>query len=639
VARFLRISFYDPCMADDLHKYVGLSTMFTRLVISFSLLLFYIGALPAHASLVTRYVNKDTGFDVGNCANPWSPCQTIQYAINQAANGDIIKVAAGTYTRDAAHDLCAIYLGYPAVVCIINKDLTLIGGYPSGNWSFSNPAAHPTIIDGQWQHRGVWVQDTVPSDPPAGVTMDGFTVRRGFAQGQPSGSDFDTFAFGGGLLADFSRVTLRNMRFESNIAAGGGESNSYGGSAAGAAVAIRKSAGTVLLERIVFTGNWSKAGSGTVRGGYAMGAGLFLLRTTTVASMLELYNNSSDAGDTTGSGMLNGETADAFGAITVMGYADVSLWNVIARHNRVTGGDASVHAGGGFGGAIMAEGFPTTDADGDGQLESVTLRISGCELTDNLSEGGVGAHGGYGAGGAISTIHSTVIVSRCKVLRNTAKGGNGSNLQGPAGGGGVHFHNINFGTPTVYMDNSLIAHNAARAGTGGIVGGGGGGVWLQGITASLVHNTIANNCLNPPLLGSAIAVLSYGVQSGPKPAYIHYNIIANHTQACDPNSGALFMHDNTTAHLNRNLFFNNFRNTFILNSGVIHGFSSSVFANPRFIGGAQPEHAFRITAASGAINQGYGSSATNDIEGRPRVGTPDLGAYECCSAFLPVTRR
>jgi hypothetical protein len=337
--------------------------------------------------------------------------------------------------------------------------------------------------------------------------------------------------------------------------------------------------------------------------------------------------------------MLNGETADAFGAITVMGYADVSLWNVIARHNRVTGGDASVHAGGGFGGAIMAEGFPNTDADGDGQLESVTLRISGCELTDNLSEGGVGAHGGYGAGGAISTIHSTVIVSRCKVLRNTAKGGNGSNLQGPAGGGGVHFHNINSGTPTVYMDHSLIAHNAARAGMGGIVGGGGGGVWLQGITASLVHNTIANNCLNFPLLGSAIAVLSYGVQSGPKPAYIHYNIIANHTQACDPNSGALFVHDNTTAHLNRNLFFNNFRNTFILNSGVIHGFSSSVFANPRFIGGAQPEHAFRITAASGAINQGYGSSATNDIEGRPRVGTPDLGAYECCSAFLPVTRR
>ena len=617
--------------------------MFTRVVIAVSLLLLYISALPTtrvQGSTSIRYVDVNIGSDWGNCTNPSTPCQTIQYAINQATHGDTVRVAAGTYTREAASDLCSIYLGYPTVVCIINKDLTLIGGYPSGNWSFSDPVAYPTIIDGQWQHRGVWVQDTEPANPPtAGITMDGFTVRHGLAAGQPSGSDAQTFAFGGGLLADHSRVTLRNMRFENNIAAGGGQHNPYGGSAAGAAVAIRKSAGTVVLERIVFTGNWSKAGSGTVRGGYAMGAGLFLLRTTTVASMLELYNNSSDAGDTTGSGMLNGETADAFGAITVMGYADVSLWNVIARHNRVTGGDASVHAGGGFGGAIMAEGFPTTDADGDGQLESVTLRISGCELTDNLSEGGKGSNGGYAAGGAISTIHSTVFVSRCKVLRNTAQGGNGTSLQGPAGGGGVHFHNINFGTPTVYMDNSLIAHNAARAGTGGIVGGGGGGVWLQGITASLVHNTIANNCLTPPLLGSAIAVLSDGVQSGPKPAYIHYNIIANHTQACDPNSGALFVHDNTTAHLNRNLFFNNFRNTFILNSGVIHGFSSSVFANPRFIGGAQPEHAFRITAASGAINQGYGSSATNDIEGRPRVGTPDLGAYECCSAFLPVTRR
>jgi hypothetical protein len=617
--------------------------MFTRVVIAVSLLLLYISALPTtrvQGSTSIRYVNVNIGSDWGNCTNPSTPRRTIQYAINQATHGDTVRVAAGTYTREAASDLCSIYLGYPTVVCIINKDLTLIGGYPSGNWSFSDPVAYPTIIDGQWQHRGVWVQDTEPANPPtAGITMDGFTVRHGLAAGQPSGSDAQTFAFGGGLLADHSRVTLRNMRFENNIAAGGGRYNPYGGSAAGAAVAIRKSIGTVSLERLVFRQNWSIGGPGTVRGGYAMGAGLFLLRTTTDASMLELYENASDAGNTSGNGMLSGETADAFGAITIMGYADVRLRDIIARYNRVRGGNAATHAGGGFGGAIMAEGLPTTDADGDGQLESVTLRISECELTDNLSEGGEGSNGGYAAGGAISTIHSTVFVSRCKVLRNTAQGGNGTSLQGPAGGGGVHFHNINFGTPTVYMDNSLIAHNTARAGTGGIVGGGGGGVWLQGITASLVHNTIANNCLNFPLLGSAIAVLSYGVQSGPKPAYIHYNIIANHTQTCDPNSGALFVHDNTTAHLNRNLFFNNFRNTFILNSGVIHGFDSSVFANPRFIGGAQPEHAFQITAASGAINQGYGSSATNDIAGRPRVGMPDLGAYECCSAFLPVTRR
>jgi hypothetical protein len=624
--------------------------MYIRFVVIISILLLCVAMLPAtpvRGATNIRYVDVNTGYDwMNNCTDPLAPCRTIQRAVNQASQGDTIKVATGIYTREVTLDPCSQFWGgYPTVVCIINKDLTLIGGYPSGNWSSRNPAAHPTIIDGEWQYRGVWVQDTERRNPPtAGITMDGFIVRRGRVRGQPSGSDPDTFAFGGGLLADFARVTLRNMRFENNVAAGGGESNPYGGNAAGAAVAIRKS-DAVQLERIVFFQNWSKGGSGTERGGYAMGAGLFLFRTRTIASMLELYENASDAGDTSGNGMFNGETADAFGAITVMGYADVQLWNVIARGNRVRGGNAAIRAGGGFGGAIMAEGFPTTDEDGDGQYESVTLRINGCELTDNRSEGGdatggSGTYGGYGAGGAISTIHSTVFISRCKILRNVAQGGNGS-WQGPAGGGGLHFHNISHITPTVYVDNSLIARNTANAGSGNIVGGGGGGVWLQGITASLMHNTIAENCLNYPLLGSAIIVLSYGAPM-PRPAYIHYNIIANHISDCDPNpnSGALFVHNNNSAHLNRNLFFNNKLDKSFFGSGVIYGFGTSVLANPSFVGGSQAEHAFRITASSGAINQATYSSIRWDIEGNPRLHTPDIGAYEHVrKSFLSIVRR
>ena len=616
--------------------------MLNRLIISASLFLFLVDKPPVntYASSVTRYVDGQIGSDGGTCTNPSSPCQSIQFAINQASNGDTIKIAAGTYTRNAASDLCVIYLGYPAVTCIINKNLTLLGGYPSGNWSSANPAAHPTIIDGEWQYRGVWVQDTEPwANPVAGVTMDGFTIRRGYVKGSDSGSDSDTFAFGGGLFADHSRLTLRNMRFENNIAVGGGKHNPYGGVAAGAAAAIRKAVGTVLLERIVFVRNWSIGGPGIHRGGYAMGAGLFLFRTKANASTLELYENASDAGNTSGNGLHNGETADAFGAITIMGYADVSLWNVVARHNRVRGGNASVNAGGGFGGAIMVEGIPGIDADGDGQDESVILRIGGCELTDNLSEGGVGANGGYGAGGAIYTIHSTVIVSRCKVIRNRAQGGNGTNLQGPAGGGGVHFANINYNTPTAWLDNSLIAYNKAFAGTGAAVGGGGGGVWLQGITSTLLHNTIVNNCINSSLYGSAIMVLSYVTVA--KPVYLNYNIIANHPPSCDPNSGALFVHDNNTAYLNRNLFFNNSNNTFIFNNGAIIGLSTSIFGNPGFVGGSQAEHAFKITASSAAINQGSGSFMPHDIEMKPRLAVPDLGAYEFYSKtiFIPVIKR
>ena len=606
-----------------------------RLVVSFLLLVVSLSEpqlAEAHLLSNVRYVNVHIGSDSGNCQNPSAPCKNIQYAINQSSSGDIIKVSSGTYYRQAALDICSSNLGYPAVVCIINKSLQLIGGYPSGNWSHPNPSLYPTVIDGEQQHRGVWVQS-------AGVTMEGFTIRKGLAQGQPSGNDAQTFAFGGGMLADFSAVALRSMRFENNVAAGGGQSNPYGGTAAGAALAIRHAVGTVLLEHLVFFQNWSKGGSGTVRGGYAMGAGLFTLRSKVRAARLELYQNAADAGSTSGNGMYNNETADAFGAITVMGYADAEFYHIIARHNRVRGGDAAVHAGGGFGGAIMAEGLPGIDTDGDGQDESVILKISGCELTDNLSEGANGANGGYGAGGAISTIHSTVIMGHCKILRNRAQGGNGSN-QGPAGGGGLHFHNIYYGTPTVYVGNSLIAQNVADAGSGNIVGGGGGGVWLQGIAASLFHNTIANNCLDDSLQGSAIIVLSYGVVTGPKPAYLYYNIIANHPQNCDLFSGALSVHDNNVVQLNRNLFFNNKANTFTFNSGVIYGLGTSVYANPHFVGGSQAEHAFRLAAGSGAIDQAIGSSVQLDIDTRPRLNTPDIGAYEYIkSYFLPVVNR
>jgi hypothetical protein len=46
----------------------------------------------------TRYV-APTGNDIGDCTDPLNPCATLTYAVDQAKPGDIIDLAAGTYTE------------------------------------------------------------------------------------------------------------------------------------------------------------------------------------------------------------------------------------------------------------------------------------------------------------------------------------------------------------------------------------------------------------------------------------------------------------------------------------------------------------------------------------------------------------
>ena len=73
----------------------------------------------------TLYVDGATGLDVGICTSELSPCGSIQYAVNRAVSGDVILVAAGSYTYDVGIDPCPS--DHTAVVCIENMSLTIRG--------------------------------------------------------------------------------------------------------------------------------------------------------------------------------------------------------------------------------------------------------------------------------------------------------------------------------------------------------------------------------------------------------------------------------------------------------------------------------------------------------------------------------
>jgi hypothetical protein len=121
----------------------------------------------AAISPAARLVEQD-GTDSGNCVA--DPCQTIQYAVDQANGGDTVDVAAGTYDE-------------PQVIA--DKPLTLQGA-----------GAGQTIVDGS-SASGLPSNGLIRFDSPAvgDVSVRGFTLEG--ANGDNAGSEALLMLFSG----------------------------------------------------------------------------------------------------------------------------------------------------------------------------------------------------------------------------------------------------------------------------------------------------------------------------------------------------------------------------------------------------------------------------------------------------------
>lgn len=106
---------------------------------------FAVSAAPAATS---RYV-APTGADSGGCISIAAPCATIQYALDQAADGDVIVIAAGVYTENLQ----------------IAKSVTLHGA-----------DAATTVVDGSAQPRRVIAANF---NPPLAITIRNLSIRNG----------------------------------------------------------------------------------------------------------------------------------------------------------------------------------------------------------------------------------------------------------------------------------------------------------------------------------------------------------------------------------------------------------------------------------------------------------------------------
>ena len=143
----------------------------------------------------------------GDCLES-NPCfGHPQAAVDMASSGDVIKVAAGTYSEVStrAGNTQVLYLG---------KSVTIQGGYTPIDWDDANPTSNLTTLDAKGEGRVLYVMgDTGP-------IVEGLRITGGDAAGLGGGPlGWDA---GGGIYIVNASATIRGCQIYSNTAAYGG---------------------------------------------------------------------------------------------------------------------------------------------------------------------------------------------------------------------------------------------------------------------------------------------------------------------------------------------------------------------------------------------------------------------------------
>ena len=225
-----------------------------HLLISFTLglslalgLLWLLGGSPdvAQAQSGTGIIRVDiaTGVDAPGCGSVVTPCQTVQYGVDQALQGEEIRVAAGNYTDIHNRPVPAGYPNQPASgliiqVVYISKTVTIRGGYTTADWNTSDPEANHTTLDAQGQGRVLVIAGTISPMVEGLRITDGDAAGLGGLLGNDAGGGvyvisatatvrsnqvFNNDALiGGGLYLHYSDATLTGNTVTSNTAVAGG---------------------------------------------------------------------------------------------------------------------------------------------------------------------------------------------------------------------------------------------------------------------------------------------------------------------------------------------------------------------------------------------------------------------------------
>ena len=574
---------------------------------------------PSQAQTPTiRYVVFG-GADTGVCADPDEACGSVQYAVDVADAGDIIKVAAGTYTGVNSN-------GGLSQVVYVDKTLTVRGGYSDSFSEPPDPDACPTILDAEGLGRVIFATGSAVS-----VTLEGLHLTGGDANGLEPESG------GGGFCAeDVYSALVRNSEIVSNTADVGGG-------------AYYHRSDSSRLDASEIYSNTARDGAGIY----------FHLTGNPMLTGSEVYSNTSHyngAGVYVGSGyydvVLSGNaihhnvSADGGGGggVYIMSTNDPWLYNNRIYSNTVpsTGGGLCLS------GSRNSEVISNTIRDNSGGTNGGGVWVSrsdGCIFDGNEISGNRSTSQ---TGGGIYLYNSDNLTFRNnRIHDNAAQGNNGGGLHACScddlnlignsvygnhgvSGGGIYLYNaseatvagnqvysntantgggfyVDTGAGNAFMNNVLWANEATLLSPGS-----GSGIRVQNTGAQFLHNTIARN------VGIGVAVTQGEL-------WMTNTILVSNTVG-------IWINDHCTATLTNTLWGDpvwantvdwqlDDPGTSILFTGTTNYREDPAFVDP-------DAGDYHIGCTSRAIDRGVYAGVTRDMDNEPRLGVPDLGADE-----------
>jgi predicted outer membrane repeat protein len=330
--------------------------------------------LPARAvqaTGTTYYVDATTGNDSADCLTPATACLTINAAIQRAASGDTVNIAAGTYTENVVIDRSLTLTGADQATTIIDggagTEVTINGPADS---SLNVTVSNITLQDGT---GGLYHQcaSNNQCDEGSQITLNNDTVRDNYSGG-----------FGAGIHVLNSALTINNGTITNNQTISGGSGGIYIGTSNGstfsASLNVTSTAVSANSGPGFGGGVWIDGGNGSVTatftgstitgnsadvGGGIYSSGSLTLSTTTVTGNTATYDGGgiySQQGHATSSLVLNSSTVSDNTVTTPDlggGGINTQLTNTILIDSTVS--DNSV-GNGGDGGGIFAYGSGTT---------------------------------------------------------------------------------------------------------------------------------------------------------------------------------------------------------------------------------------------------------------------------------------
>lgn len=207
-----------------------------------------------------RYVATNGSDSENNCTDLLLPCRSVQHAVDQAEDGDVILIEAGVYTDTVTRTVGA---ELHEQVLFVDKSVTIRGGY-SNEFTYYAPLTNVVVLDGELDHRVIMITDSLS------VTISSLFISNGvpadFLTALPdegggvynAGSDLSLTAvhfytngaqFGGGLYHMTGMLTVNNSVFNRNS----NQPNLANDEGEGGAIYI--AGGDALLENNTFVGN------------------------------------------------------------------------------------------------------------------------------------------------------------------------------------------------------------------------------------------------------------------------------------------------------------------------------------------------------------------------------------------------